>query len=148
MISILAGGSSLHQHSAVAEKKGLPLALEKMEKSEDPFVRANLAIGLIGQRVEVQKASEVIYEILENEKETLLMWDQNSHMRILARSQVSHIDQIPNYPKVIDQMVRLDLSTSYASCSIPKLKKPSKDTLKTNRGGLLELRLRSSGRRR
>ena len=117
-------------------KKGIPLALEKMEKSEDPFVRANLAIGLIGQRVEVQKASEVIYDILEKEKETLLMWDQNSHMRILARSQVSHIDQIPNYPKVIDQMVRLDLLNILCIMQHPKAQEAVKGYVKNESWGI------------
>ncbi|HEY5235165.1 MAG TPA: HEAT repeat domain-containing protein, partial [Rhabdochlamydiaceae bacterium] len=117
-------------------KKGIPMALEKMEKSEDPFVRANLAIGLIGQRVEVQKASEVIYEILEKEKETLLMWDQNSHMRILSRSQISHIDQIPNYPKVIDQMVRLDLLNILCIMQHPKAQEAVKGYVKNESWGI------------
>lgn len=117
-------------------KKGIALAIEKMEKSEDPFVRGNLAIGLIGQRVEVQKASEVIYGILEKEKETLLMWDQNSHMRILARSQVSHIDQIPNYPKVIDQMVRLDLLNILCIMQHPKAQEAVKGYVKNESWGI------------
>jgi len=117
-------------------KKGTPLALDKMEKSEDPFVRANLAIGLIGQRVEVQKASEVIYDILEKEKETLLMWDQNSHMRILARSQISHIDQIPNYPKVVDQMVRLDLLNILCIMQHPKAQEAVKGYVKNESWGI------------
>jgi HEAT repeat protein len=115
-------------------KKGITLALEKMEKSEDPFVRANLAIGLIGQRVEVQKASDVIYETLE--QETLLMWDQNSHMRILARSQLSHIDQIPNYPKVIDQMVRLDLLNILCIMQHPKAQEAVKGYVKNESWGI------------
>lgn len=115
-------------------KKGTALALEKMEKSEDLFVRANLAIGLIGQRVEVQKASDVIYEILE--QETLLMWDQNSHMRILARSQVSHIDQIPNHPKVIDQMVRLDLLNILCIMQHPKAQEAVKGYVKNESWGI------------
>jgi HEAT repeat protein len=115
-------------------KKGVALALEKMEKSDDPFVRANLAIGLIGARVEVQKACEVIYDILGNE--TLLMWDQNSHMRILARSQVSHIDQIPNYPKVVDQMVRLDLLNILCIMQYPKAQEAVKGYVKNEAWGI------------
>jgi len=115
-------------------KKGIPLALEKMEKSEDLFVRANLALGLIGQRVEVAKASEVIYEMLE--KETPLMWDQNSRMRILDRSRVSHIDQIPNYPKVVDQMVRLDLLNILCIMQHPKAQEAVKGYVKNESWGI------------
>ena len=115
-------------------KKGIPLALEKMEKSEDLFVRANLALGLIGQRVEAAKASEVIYEMLE--KETPLMWDQNSRMRILDRSRVSHIDQIPNYPKVVDQMVRLDLLNILCIMQHPKAQEAVKGYVKNESWGI------------
>ena len=117
-------------------KKGIPLAIETMEKSQDPYVRANLALGLIGQRVEVQKASDVIDEMLEKEKGTLLMWDQNSHLRILTRSQVSHIDQIPNYPKVIDQKVRLDLLNILCILHHPKAQEAVKGYVKNESWGI------------
>lgn len=117
-------------------KKGTTLALEKMETTEDRFVRANLALGLIGQRIEVQKASEVIYAMLENEKETLLMWDQNSQTRILDRSRVSHIDQIPNYPKVIDQKVRLDLLNILCILQHPKAQEAVKGYVKNESWGI------------
>ncbi|HUD01005.1 MAG TPA: hypothetical protein VMR37_01645, partial [Rhabdochlamydiaceae bacterium] len=117
-------------------KKGIPLALEKMEKSDDPFVKANLALGLIGQRVEVAKASEVIYEMFEKEKESLVMWDQSSQVRILSPSHVSHIDQIPNYPKVIDQMVRLDLLNVLCIMQHPKAQEAVKGYVKNESWGI------------
>jgi HEAT repeat protein len=117
-------------------KKGIPLALEKMEKSDDPFVKANLALGLIGQRVEVAKASEVIYEMFEKEKESLVMWDQSAHVRILSPSHVSHIDQIPNYPKVIDQMVRLDLLNVLCIMQHPKAQEAVKGYVKNESWGI------------
>jgi HEAT repeat protein len=109
-----------------------------MEKSEDAFVRANLAIGLIGQRVEVQKASEAFYMTsLEKEKETLLMWDRELIIvSLLARSEVSHIDQIPNYPKVIDQMVRLDLLNILCIMKHPKAQEAVKGYVKNESWGI------------
>ncbi len=117
-------------------KKGISLALEKMEKSEDPFVKVNLALGLIGQRVEVQKASGVIYEMFEKEKNTLLMWDESSQGRILSPSQVSHIEQIPNYPKVVDQMVRLDLLNVLCIMQHPKAQEAVKGYVKNESWGI------------
>jgi HEAT repeat protein len=117
-------------------KKGIPLALEQMEKSEDLFVRVNLALGLIGQRVEVQKASDVIYEVFEKEKETLLMWDESRQGRILSHSQLSHIDQIPNYPKVVDQMVRLDLLNILCIMHHPKAQEAVKGYVKNESWGI------------
>jgi HEAT repeat protein len=115
---------------------GTKLALEEMEKNEDPFVRVNLALGLIGQRVEVQKASEILYATLQNEHETLLMWDDNFHFRILSPSFVSHIDQIPNYPKVIDQMVRLDLLNILCIMQHPKAQEAIKGYVKNEAWGV------------
>jgi HEAT repeat protein len=117
-------------------KMGIPLLLEKMEKSEDAFVKANLAIGLIGQRVEVQKASGALYEILEKEKETMLMWDESHQVRLLTPSHVSHIDQIPNYPKVIDQKVRLDLLNILCIIQHPKAQEAVKGYVKNESWGI------------
>ncbi len=64
------------------------------------------------------------------------MWDQNSHMRILARSQVSHIDQIPNYPKVLDQMVRLDLLNILCIMQHPKAQEAVKGYVKNESWGI------------
>lgn len=117
-------------------KNGISLAIEMIEKSEDPFVKANLALGLIGQRVKVQKASAALNEILEKEKETLLMWDESSQMRILAPSKVSHIDQIPNYPKVLDQKVRLDLLNVLCIMQYPKAQEAVKGYVKNESWGI------------
>lgn len=116
-------------------KKGTSLALKKMESSDDPFVKMNLALGLIGQRVEVQKAMGVIHEFLVKEKD-LLMWDESRQGRILSPSQLSHIEQIPNYPKVIDQMVRLDLLNILCILQHPKAQEAVKGYVKNESWGI------------
>lgn len=116
--------------------KGMKLALEEMEKNEDPYVKVNLALGLIGQRIEVQKASDMLYQIFHQEEETLLMWDDNFHFRILSPSYVGHIEQVPNYPKVIDQMVRLDLLNILCVLKHPKAQEAVKGYVKNESWGV------------
>jgi HEAT repeat protein len=96
---------------AVTGKRGTSLAYEMMRKSKDPYVQANLAIALIGQRVYSEAACDTLYAVFTNEQEEKWMWDTEVSplFRSLAPSRVKHIDQIPHYPLVVDQMVRLDI---------------------------------------
>lgn len=95
---------------AAAGEKGVALAIKTLHESSDPYVRANVALGLLGQRIEVSSCCDLIYDFLQNEKR-MWMWNArpNPLFQILAPSQVRHIDQIPNYPEAIDQMTRLNL---------------------------------------
>jgi HEAT repeat protein len=88
-------------------KRGCEIAQQAMEQHDDPFVKVNLALGLIGQRVDVKKAADVIEKMVS--EESLLMWGERGHFRMLIPSLLSHVEQIPNYPRVVDQMVRLEL---------------------------------------
>ena len=90
--------------------KGAQLALKTLRTSEDPYVKANLAVGLLGQRTETQLCCDCIYDFLKDEKR-MWMWDTrpNPLFQVLAPSQVRYVDHIPNYPEAIDQMTRLNL---------------------------------------
>jgi HEAT repeat protein len=103
-------------------ENGVALSIEVLKNSSlDPYVRANVALGLIGQRQEVQLASDCIYEFLSSEKK-MWMWENrlNPLFQILSPSQVRHIDQIPNYPEAIDQMTRLNLVSLLAMVEDPR----------------------------
>ncbi len=90
--------------------KGTTLALQTMEKSTDPYVQVNLALGLLGQRVEVKKCSDLICQFLEKENRMLMLDQrQNPLFEVLAPSAVRHNDQTPNFPEAQDQMTRLNL---------------------------------------
>ena len=90
-------------------KKGTALALKELEIQKDPYVRATLAIGLIGQRQEVKKASETLYQVFVGGQRSLWMWQESLPFRFLSPSHVPHTHQIPNYPNVIDQITKLDI---------------------------------------
>ena len=93
---------------AATGKKGVNLALKTLDESLDPYVRINLALGLLGQRVEIERCCDIIFSCLESEKR-MWMIDTRSNplFEVLAPSQVRYHDQIPNYPEAQDQMTRL-----------------------------------------
>jgi len=97
---------------ALAATGGRCISLEKrvLEMSRDPYVQVNVSLGVIGQRVEVKRCCDTIYDFLMKEKR-MWMWDNRTNplFQVLAPSQVRHIDQIPNYPESVDQMTRLNL---------------------------------------
>ena len=119
-------------------KYGLKLALKEIRESTDPYVKVNLALGLVGQRVQVNMACDMIYNTFKEEKETLWMWDTHSNplFRSLAPSRVKHIEHIPHYPAVVDQLVRLDLLSVLSILRYPKAQAAVKDFLQMRTWGV------------
>ncbi len=122
---------------AASGTRGVNLAWKGIRKSTDPFVRANLSISLMKQRQHVKEASRVLYEVFQGQKE-MLMWDQHANplFRSLAPSRVKHIEQVPNYPLVVDQMVRLDLLSMLSVMRYPKSQEAIKGFLQSQNWGV------------
>ena len=101
--------------------RGVELSIKTLKEHSDPYVKANIALGLLGQRVEVKSCCDLIYNFLEQEKR-MWMIDQkpNPLFEILAPSQVRHNDQIPNFPEAQDQMTRLNLVSLLALVDDPR----------------------------
>lgn len=101
--------------------RGVKLAVKTLQTSSDPYVKANLAVGLLGQRAEVKACCDFLYGFLEGEKR---MWmidrKPNPLFSTLAPSQVRYNDQIPNYPEAQDQMTRLHLVSLLALVEDPR----------------------------
>ncbi len=106
---------------AATGSRGVSLSVATLKTNVDPYVRANVAMGLIGQRLEIKAASDCLYDFLSTEKKRW-MWDTrpNPLFQVLAPSQVRHIDQIPNYPEAIDQMTRLKIVSMLAMVEDPR----------------------------
>ncbi len=106
---------------AAVGSRGIPLAVKTLKESQDPYVKANVALGLLGQRVEVKNCCDFIYDFLEKEKR---MWmidrKPNPLFEILSPSQVRYNDQIPNFPEAQDQMTRLNLLSLLALVEDPR----------------------------
>lgn len=122
---------------SAAGKQGTALSVKILETSEDPYVKANVALGLLGQRKEITKSCDALYGFLENEKR-MWMWDTrpNPLFQVLAPSQVRHVDHIPNYPKAIDQMARLNLVSLLAIVEDPRAIQALKSFLQKSSWGI------------
>ena len=117
--------------------RGSDLAEQILEESKDPYVRINLAIGLIGQRKKVSRCAEIIYNFLTEEKK-MWMWDDRTNplFSVLSPSQVRHVDQIPNYPEAINQMTRLNLASLLAVIEDPRAQDALKSFLQKKSWGI------------
>ena len=107
---------------------GRRLARKVLHISPDPFVKANIALGLIRSGIEIEFSCHQLYQflILYQEK---IMWDKvlNPFFEVLAPSHVYHIPQTPQYPAQVDQLTRLDILNLLMVFHYPK----SKDSLKS-----------------
>lgn len=106
---------------AATGRYGLPLARQWVGIHPDPFVRANLALGLIGQREEIDLAGETLYQLFEKEKGRW-MWDEEGGelFAAIAPSQLRYKATIPNFPEVASQTTRLELLSVLAAIGHPK----------------------------
>ncbi len=122
---------------AATGNRGANLSVKTLKESADPYVRANVAMGLIGQRIEVAACCDCIVDFLHSEKR-MWMWDKrpNPLFQALAPSQVRHVDQIPNYPESIDQMTRLNLVSLLAMVEDPRAIDALKSFLQQKKWGI------------
>lgn len=123
---------------SVSGRYGQKLALKKIKTLEDPYVRVNLALGLIGLRVQVKQCCQILYDTFFAEDRVLWMWDSsfNPLFRSLAPSRVSHIEQIPHYPVVVDQMTRLEILSVLSIVRYPKAQDAVKGFLQNQTWGV------------
>jgi HEAT repeat protein len=122
--------------SATGEK-GTALSAQYLKESTDMYVKANLAMGLLGQKKELASCCDILYEFLQSEKR-MWMWDTrpNPLFQVLAPSQVRHVDHIPNYPEAIDQMTRLNLLSLLTLAEDPRAIVAIKSFLKKKTWGI------------
>lgn len=95
-------------HLAASGKYGLSLMKKEFNSAKDPYVRMNLALGLLGQRVETQNACTALYDGLQNVKERWA-WDESHQVRALVPSKLRFTDDLNHSPETMDQTTRLEI---------------------------------------
>jgi HEAT repeat protein len=120
---------------AATGKYGMPLAVKIFNSSQDPYVRMNLAIGLIGQRQHTLEACRCLYEALHQHKERW-MWEEDGFFRVLTPSTIKHDEAIPNYPEAVNQLVRLNILEILAIVHYPEAQQAVKCFLQERNWGL------------
>lgn len=99
-------------------KYGLPLTLELFSKSRDPFVKMNLAIGLIYQQTDTGSACKALESGLAQEMGRW-MWKEEGPFRVLAPSTIKQDEEIPNFPEALNQLTRLEILNMLAVMKHP-----------------------------
>lgn len=122
-------------HLATSGKHAFPLIEEQFQISKDPYVRMNLAIGLLGQRVLTQEACTALYDGLITIKDKWT-WDESNHVRALGPSKLRHTDDLNNSPETIDQITRLEVLNILAMMKFTKAQQAIKAFLQQKTWGI------------
>ncbi|MCB1085071.1 MAG: HEAT repeat domain-containing protein [Chlamydiia bacterium] len=89
---------------------GKRLVEEVLLITPDPFVRANLALGMVGQGEEDQKLADILYTFLMLRQGKLMLdSSENPLFQVLSPSKICHIPQVPDYPSMVDHLTRLEI---------------------------------------
>jgi len=101
---------------------GLPLTLYAFRSHIDPYVRLNLALGLIAQRHAVDEAAGGVKQIFSEEKKKWSVLEVGLFQAILSQSsnQASHHLINLDVPEVDDPLLRLQLLNILAILRVPK----------------------------
>ncbi len=123
---------------AASGRYGLKLELKEFYETDDPYVKVNLALGLIGQRIQVKMACDALHKVFSQEKNTLWMWDASSNplFRSLAPSRVKHVEHIPHYPAVVDQLVKLEILSILSILRYPQAQHAVREFLQARTWGV------------
>lgn len=105
---------------AATGRYGAPLADQFFQTHKDPYVRINLALGLLGQRMHVLEASTVIDTIMTNETEKWVWKEQGIFRAVSPRSlQKADEDEPEVTPEADNQLIRLKLLNQLAMVHYP-----------------------------
>lgn len=122
-------------HLAACGKYAFPLILDLFNREHDHYMRMNLALGLLGQNLETNKACQALYEGLLNVKEKWA-WNEKNHVRALVPSKLRHTGDLTNSPETMDQMTRLEILNILAIMKFAKAQEAIKSFLQQKTWGI------------
>lgn len=120
---------------AACGKYGLPYMYQAFRQGTDPYVRMNLALGLIGQRTAVDQAGQALYEGLTKEKRRW-MWQEDSQFRALVPSTLTFEEATTETPEQVDLITRLDILNRLAVIKDPRAQSAMLDFLNHRQWGI------------
>lgn len=120
---------------AALGKYGQPLMEQEFQTTKDPYVKMNLAVGMIGQHSNMTACCHCLFSTLGSQKEQW-DWKEEGIFRYLAPSQLKHDEEIPNYPEAVNQLTRLEVLEILATLHYPHAQQAIKAFLKERRWGV------------
>ncbi len=116
-------------------KYGQPLLSQAFNETKDPYVKMNLALGLLSQRISTREACRALHNTLLEVKDRL-MWKEIFHFRAIAPSIVRHNPAVPHLPEAADSLVRLEVFNALAICNDPHAQESIKKFLEERDPGI------------
>jgi HEAT repeat protein len=116
-------------------KYGLPYTSRAFHSAKGPYVRMNLALGLIAQRSDVEACCDALHEGLSNIQEKM-MWKEVGLFRAIAPSTVKRNAAVPQLPEGTDQLVRLELLNTLVIVKDPQAEEMIKEFLEKQHWGV------------
>ncbi|PCI78280.1 hypothetical protein COB21_01245 [Candidatus Aerophobetes bacterium] len=108
-----------------------------LKNSMDPFVRLNMALGMLGSEVDNALALEEIAFFLKNNQKKIMHFTPSfSLCSLVLPSKVRHTPQVPRYPNMVDNMARLDLLKILASLQYAGATESIREFLKNHQLGV------------
>lgn len=110
--------------------QGKRIAREVLRISPDPYVKANIALGMVRQENNIDIACETLYQFLMINRDKV-MWNTGANplFQILSPTKLHHIPQVPQYPSLMDQLTRLDILNILAILKHPQAEEAVKTFL-------------------
>lgn len=112
--------------------------LQAFREAEDSFVKINLGLALIKERISLEDGLDAICKGIESSKER---WEIKDFavFDAVSPSTVRHNPMIPNYPEVANQMVRLEMLNILAMMRYPSAKSAIQSFLRERSWGVTGL---------
>lgn len=120
---------------AATGKYAFPYISQAFHEAKDPYVRMNLALGLITQRTDMTEACRALHEGL-SDTEHKMMWKELGLFRAIAPSEVKRSSAIPQLPEGTDQLVRLEILNNLVIVKDPYAQKMIKTFLEKQHWGI------------
>ena len=99
-------------------KYGAAITLRLLTRNKILYIRLNLALGLINQRLYTDNACQALATCLIDENERW-MWDQQGIFRMVVPSNIRNSESASQSPESISQLVRLDILNTLAIMQAP-----------------------------
>lgn len=114
---------------------GAPLALKLFQSHADPYVRLNLALGLIGQRLAIPEVCRELEQIMSNNHEK---WCQSEVglIHFVANKQIGKESDSDTTPEMEDQLLRLEILNLLAILKSPNAQRSIRQCLAERSWGI------------
>jgi HEAT repeat protein len=122
---------------ALSGPEGRKLGLRLLSSVEDPFVKVNLAYGMLGQEQQEPLLCKHLAEFLGSYSDKIMIdTTMNPLFKVLSPSRIKHIPEMAQYPTAIDQYTRLHLLNILAMMRYPHVEESIKKYLKAQSFGM------------